>query len=619
MNPRVQQSLESCPPRGAHRVAYGTLVAAFCLALAACGGGGGTAGNPASHTVTATAGNGGNISPANASVDDGATADFTVTADTGYAVTGVNGCGGDLSGNTYTTAAITHDCTVSASFALQTLTVTAAAGAGGAITPATSTVEYGTTKTLTVTADNGYDIADVTGCGGTLAGNTYTTGDVTADCTVTANFTPKSYTVTATAGSGGTISSIGDTTVNYGDTASFTVTANDGYIVNAITGCGGSMAVDTSLTGDGNYLTAATYTTADATADCTVAASFVENPVAFSNGQAASVVIGQPDFTSSAAATTQSGLSQLFGNADVIDGTLYIGDYGNSRVLGFSAIPNSNGANADFVIGASDFTSVGTVGGDGIADDNGLLFVASYGDSNIAVYDFASSEAVSFYLTAADVGGFGPGAVAAAGGKLVVSDLTNHRVLIWDATPTADTAPDLVLGQVDFTGTSPNAGATATANTLYEPAGVWTDGQRLVVNDAYNNRVLIWNTFPTENDQAADLVLGQTDFNSTSANQGLAAPTDGTLSQPYTGVYAFGNQLFVADELNHRVLIWNHWPTANGQVADRVLGQPDFTTATSATSATGMYAPTGVYLYGTQLIVTEVGNHRYTIFDGSYD
>ena len=46
----------------------------------------------------------------------------------------------------------------------------------------------GGTTTLTVTANSGYIISGVTGCGGMLAGNTYTTGAISADCTVTANF-----------------------------------------------------------------------------------------------------------------------------------------------------------------------------------------------------------------------------------------------------------------------------------------------------------------------------------------------------------------------------------------------------------------------------------------------
>ncbi|MFZ1640435.1 MAG: Calx-beta domain-containing protein [Candidatus Contendobacter sp.] len=68
------------------------------------------------HTVTATAGAGGTISPPSAPVNDGATTTFTVTPDPNYAIQAVAGCGGTLAGNTYTTGPITADCTVGASF-----------------------------------------------------------------------------------------------------------------------------------------------------------------------------------------------------------------------------------------------------------------------------------------------------------------------------------------------------------------------------------------------------------------------------------------------------------------------------------------------------------------------
>lgn len=49
-------------------------------------------------------------------------------------------------------------------------------------------VNAGSPTTFTVTASSGYAISGVTGCGGTLTGNTYTTGAVSANCTVTASF-----------------------------------------------------------------------------------------------------------------------------------------------------------------------------------------------------------------------------------------------------------------------------------------------------------------------------------------------------------------------------------------------------------------------------------------------
>jgi hypothetical protein len=515
------------------------LVAALCVALSACGGS-----STPKHTVSATASTGGTISPAGVTVNDGATASFTVTPDNGYAVAGITGCGGALDGTTYTTGAVTADCTVTASF-VTTHTLTAVAAAGGSISPSSATVKDGDSTTVTVTPDSHYVIASVTGCGGSLSDNTYTTDAIAADCTVTARF----YTA----------------------------------------------------------------------------------PVTFSSGQAASVVIGQPDFSSNASETTASGMSSPYGNADVVDGVLYLGDYSNDRVLGFSTIPSTNGASADFVLGATDLSSGGTLGGaQTVAHYGGQLFVALYDDSSVAVYDpiptadtsapgAASPEAPSFSITASDVGGLSsPETLAIAAGKLVVTDSDNNRVLIWNTIPTADTAPDLVLGQVDFTGTSSNAGGTATASTFDYPAGVWTDGQRLVVVDENNNRVLIWNTFPTEDGQPADLVLGQTDFSGNSENAGLASPTASTLDYPYDGVYVNGQQLFVADFSNNRVLIWNSWPTSNGQAADVVLGQADFTTNGDDTTASSMNQPTGVFLYGTQLFVTDEGNNRYLLFDGSY-
>jgi N-acetylneuraminic acid mutarotase len=66
--------------------------------------------------------------------------------------------------------------------------VSATAGTGGTITPASAMLAAGSTTTFTVTAKSGYAISSVSGCGGTLSGNTYTTGTTNADCTVTASF-----------------------------------------------------------------------------------------------------------------------------------------------------------------------------------------------------------------------------------------------------------------------------------------------------------------------------------------------------------------------------------------------------------------------------------------------
>ena len=140
------------------------------------------------YTVTASAGPGGTISPSSALVGQGTTTTFIVSPDTGYTASVGGTCVGNLAGNVYTTNAITSSCTVSASFVLNQYMVTASA-AGGAISPLSALVSHGGTTTFTITPNAGLHISLVSGCSGTLAGTTYTTGAVIAGCAVIATLT----------------------------------------------------------------------------------------------------------------------------------------------------------------------------------------------------------------------------------------------------------------------------------------------------------------------------------------------------------------------------------------------------------------------------------------------
>jgi outer membrane protein assembly factor BamB len=142
------------------------------------------------HTVTPTSSAGGSIAPdAPQTVTEGESVAFTLTPDPGHALASVTGCGGTLDGDTYTTAPVTADCTVSATFEAAVFTVTPMAGPGGSIDPDTpQDVTGGSTTSFTLHPDTGDIIASVTGCGGSLAGDIYTTGPIEADCTVSASF-----------------------------------------------------------------------------------------------------------------------------------------------------------------------------------------------------------------------------------------------------------------------------------------------------------------------------------------------------------------------------------------------------------------------------------------------
>lgn len=109
------------------------ILLSFALTLSACGGGsdsGGSSGGnngggsgggtptPTLYTVTASVdGGGGSISPSSIRVQSGKKTSFTLTPNQYYEIGGVGGtCGGSLSGNTYTTNAVTYNCTVVATF-----------------------------------------------------------------------------------------------------------------------------------------------------------------------------------------------------------------------------------------------------------------------------------------------------------------------------------------------------------------------------------------------------------------------------------------------------------------------------------------------------------------------
>lgn len=68
--------------------------------------------------------------------------------------------------------------------------VTTSANEGGSISPATVSVVPGGTASFTLSPQGNFMVAGVYGCGGTLNGNTYTTGRVSESCTIQAKFVP---------------------------------------------------------------------------------------------------------------------------------------------------------------------------------------------------------------------------------------------------------------------------------------------------------------------------------------------------------------------------------------------------------------------------------------------
>ncbi|GHT39029.1 hypothetical protein AGMMS49965_03970 [Bacteroidia bacterium] len=118
-----------------------------------------------------------------------------------------------------------------------TYAIDASAGAGGSISPnGRESVTSGNSPTFTFTPSSDcYEINEVWVDGEDVGKrNSYTFPNVTANHTISVSFKQKSYSITATAGAGGSISPSGTASVLCGDDKSYTITPNSGYYISQV-------------------------------------------------------------------------------------------------------------------------------------------------------------------------------------------------------------------------------------------------------------------------------------------------------------------------------------------------------------------------------------------------
>lgn len=353
------------------------------------------------------------------------------------------------------------------------------------------------------------------------------------------------------------------------------------------------------------------------------------------SGAPADRVLGQASLSSSAEGVGPGALSRPLG-LSATTGHLLVADYGNSRVVLFDAASLASGA-AVGVVGQPDLNTgcpkgshvdASTLSGpESMWTDGSQLLVADLYVHRVlrwatmpAADGAPASQAIgqpglAACAASATTSGAAlryPRSVAYDGKRLFVTDASQHRVLIWNGLPAAGAGAELVLGQPDMTSGAENAGGATSASSLEWPSQLWTDGQRLLVVDPMNNRVLIWSTIPQKSNAPADLVIGQPDMTSSAYGataRDLHAPNDVSID---------GGRLFVADSGNSRVLIWHTVPTQSHAPADVVLGQPDMTTSgdnTGGLSARSMRVPRGLHAAGGRLFVADTSNHRVLRWD----
>ncbi len=295
----------------------------------------------------------------------------------------------------------------------------------------------------------------------------------------------------------------------------------------------------------------------------------------------ADYVLGQPDFTTNTPSLTQSGMFTPFGIAyDDVNGRLFVASANQNRVLVFNVTTVTSGMNASYVLGQPDFTTSASA-----TSQNGFNSVRGL------TYDSKNS-------------------------RLFVNEISNNRILVFDVAPgviSNGMNASYVLGQPDFT-SSTAATTQSGINSPQEDMTYDIDTDRLFVGDKNNSRVLVYDlSSGITNGMNAANVFGWPSFASSAS--GLTQSTFGFARG--TAYDPFAKQLFVGDDADNRILVFDATTIIDGENAIAVIGQSDFTSNTGGLTQLKVTSPNGMRFdeVNRRLYVSGLTNNRIMIFN----
>lgn len=291
-------------------------------------------------------------------------------------------------------------------------------------------------------------------------------------------------------------------------------------------------------------------------------------------------VLGQSNFTTKVSTTTISGLSNPQSLAfDHINNRLFVGDYGNNRVLIFDTTQIVNGENAIYVIGQSNFTT---------------------------------ATAVNATSSVSGVSGL---AVDLTNNRLFVSLSSYHRISIFDIGNIINGEDAVnVLGQANFSSIT----SLTSQSRLNNPSGLYYDANanRLFVADTSNNRVIVFDTLEIIDGEQAVGLIGQANFNTA-----ISTTTQSSTYYPQAVTYdTVNNKLFTSNYFSHRVTVHNASTSdinSVGQNAIYIIGQTNFELNISSTTRSSLFYPRGIFFdtVNQKLYVSDSSNNRIMIFN----
>ena len=199
-------------------------------------------------TVSANPPGGGTVS-GGGTYAEGTEATVTATPNACYRFVNWTENGTEVSTNASYTFTVTGNRTLVANFApiQYTVSVSASPTVGGTVEGG-GTYNCGAQATVTAYPNEGYDFVNWTEDGEVVHNQPTYTFTVEGNRNLVAHFIQISYTITATAGTGGSISPSGTVTVPHGGSQAFTITPNAGYVIADVLVDGSSVGAVSSYT-----------------------------------------------------------------------------------------------------------------------------------------------------------------------------------------------------------------------------------------------------------------------------------------------------------------------------------------------------------------------------------
>ena len=202
----------------------------------------------ATHTISCTLGTGATISPDISGtagvITEGDDATYTFGVSASYpgkyiSAVKIDNVAQDPIPTSYKFTNVTANHTIEVVTSAYSYTISASVGSYGGISPSGDTsVTYDGSQAYTITPTTGYHIADVlvdnVSNQSAITNGSYTFSNVKAGHTISATFAINTYTITPSAGTGGSISPSTVQTVNYDGAQAFTITATAGYHISDV-------------------------------------------------------------------------------------------------------------------------------------------------------------------------------------------------------------------------------------------------------------------------------------------------------------------------------------------------------------------------------------------------